>query len=174
MDLIQILEQKWSVVQAEPVLSILLILVGGIAAWLLRRSIAQGKINRLKGQLDDLQDQLKAGADRKVLVEERLSAVVRYENMLKTQVAALQQQFQVVDDQVMRQGHVPALIGATGSTASTITNIVLTADALTGSLDVLRLGFRGHNGSCITKTDKPEGTSFPSNTLIQATDNSLR
>ena len=173
MDLIQILEQKWSVVQAEPVLSILLIVVGGLAAWLVGGSIARVRINGLKGQLDDLRNQFNAGAERKVLVEERLSAVVRYEDMLKIQVAALQQQFQIVEDQVMRQGHVPVLIGATGSTSSTITNIVLTADALTGSLNVLRLGFRGDNGLPTTTNDKPDGTSFPSNTPIKGTDNSL-
>lgn len=173
MDLIQFLQQKWFVVQAEPVLSILLIVVGGIVAWLLRGGIAPVKIIGLKGQFDDLKNQLKAGAERIMLVEERLSAVVRYEEMLKIQVAALQQHFQVVEDQVMRQGHVPALIGATGSTASTITNIALTVDALTGSLAVLRVGFRGDNGLPITTADKPDKTSIPSNTLIQATDDSL-
>jgi hypothetical protein len=174
MDLIQILEQKWSVVQAEPVLSILLIAVGGIVAWLLMSGIARVKIDGLKGQLDDLKNQPNAGGERKVLVEERLSAVVRYEDMLKTQVAALQQHFQIVEDQVMRQGHVPALIAATGSTASTITNIALTADALIGSLNVLRLGFKGDNGLPITSTDKQDVTSFPSSTLVQESDNGPR
>src|SRR5580700_11229739 len=102
MDLIQTLEQKWSVVQAEPVLAILLVAIGAIAARLLMGRIARIKINGLTGQFCDLRNQVNARAEGKLLVEERLSAVVRYEDMLKIQVTALQQQFQIVEDQVMR------------------------------------------------------------------------
>jgi hypothetical protein len=74
-----------------------------------------------------------------------LAAVMRNEDMLKTQVAALQEYFHIVESQVLHEGRVPALIAATGSTASTITNIALTTEALAGSLSVLRLGVGGNN-----------------------------
>jgi len=118
------------------VLSILLVVIGFVAAWWLRSTISRGKIDSLIGQLE-------AHDERKMLIDERLSAVARNEYMLQTQVAALQEHFGIVEGQVLRQGHVPALIAATGSTASTITNIVLTTEALSGSLSVLRLGVGG-------------------------------
>jgi hypothetical protein len=60
-------------------------------------------------------------------------------------VAALQDYFHIVESQVLHEGRVPALIAATGSTASIITNIALTTEALAGSLTVLRLGVGGIN-----------------------------
>jgi hypothetical protein len=70
---------------------------------------------------------------------------MRNEDMLKTQVTALQEYFHIVESQVLHEGRVPALIAATGSTASIITNIALTTEALAGSLTVLRLGVGGSN-----------------------------
>jgi len=138
MDSMQILEQEWSVLQASPVLSVVLIVIGFVIAWWLRSIVSRGKI-------DSLISQLETHDERRLLVEERLSAVARNEYMLQTQVAALQGHFQIVEGEVLRQGHVPALIAATGSTASTITNIVLTTEALSGSLSVLRLGVGGED-----------------------------
>jgi hypothetical protein len=138
MDSMQILEQEWSVLQATPVLSVVLIVIGFIIAWWLRGMISRSKIDSLIAQLE-------THDERRVLVEERLSAVARNEHMLQTQVTALQGHFQIVEGEVLRQGHVPALIAATGSTASTITNIALTTEALSGSLSVLRLGVGGED-----------------------------
>jgi hypothetical protein len=138
MDSMQILEQEWSVLQAAPVLSGVLVLVGFVIAWWLRSMVSRSKIESLISQLE-------THDERRMLVEERLSALTRNEYMLQTQVAALQNHFNIVEGEVLRQGHVPALIAATGSTASTITNIVLTTEALSGSLNVLRLGVGGED-----------------------------
>ncbi len=86
-----------------------------------------------------LQRQFEVRDETKILIEERLAAVMRNEDMLKVQVAALQEHFQIVESQVLHEGRVPALIAATGSTASTITNIALTTEALAASsLNVLQ------------------------------------
>jgi hypothetical protein len=138
MDAIQILEQEWSVLQTAPVLCILLVAIGAIAAWWIKSSIVQSRVDALNRYFDTRDE-------RKVLIEERLAAVLRNEDMLKTQVVALQEHFQIVESQVLHEGRVPALIAATGSTASTITNIALTTEALGGSLTVLRLGVGGEN-----------------------------
>lgn len=121
-----------------PVAAAVLVLIGGIAAWLLTRSFGQHRIIALQRQFE-------ARDETKILIEERLAAVMRNEDMLKVQVAALQEHFQIVENQVLHEGRVPALIAATGSTASTITNIALTTEALAGSLNVLRHGVGGNN-----------------------------
>jgi hypothetical protein len=136
MDTLQILDQEWSVIQAAPVLSVVLVVIGAVLAWWLNSSIGQGRLDALKRHFE-------ARDERKVLIEERLDAVMRNEDMLKTQVAALQEYFQIVESQVLHEGRVPALIAATGSTSSTITNIALTTEALAGSLTVLRAGVGG-------------------------------
>ena len=141
MDSLQTLIEEWAVIQTAPVLSILLVAVGGIFAWWLRSRLTQNRIQALRRQSE-------ARDERRVLIEERLAAVMRNETMLKAQVAALQGNFQIVESQVLHEGRVPALIAATGSTASTITNIALTTEALAGSLSVLRLGVGGEaNGN---------------------------
>lgn len=136
MDSPQILDHQWAALVASPVLSITLVVLGGLAAWWLRSYLTRQRV-------DAVMRQYKARDERKVLIEERLAAVMRNEEMLKTQVAALQEHFQVVENQVLHEGRVPALIAATGSTASTITNIALTTEALAGSLTVLRHGVGG-------------------------------
>jgi hypothetical protein len=138
MDSLELLEQGFTLVLAAPVTSGVLVVIGAVVAWLLANAFAQ---HRLTG----LQRQFEAREENKVLIEERLAAVMRNEDMLKTQVAALQESFQIVQNQVLHEGRVPALIAATGSTASTISNIALTAEALAGSLTVLRLGVGGNN-----------------------------
>lgn len=121
-----------------PIIAALLVLIGGIAAWMLTRSLGQHRLIALQRQFD-VRD------ETKILIEERLAAVMRNEDMLKVQVAALQEHFQIVESQVLHEGRVPALIAATGSTASTITNIALTTEALAGSLNVLRNGVGNNN-----------------------------
>lgn len=138
MDSLQTLIEEWAVIQAAPVLSIVLVAVGGILAWWLRSRLTRHRIEALRRQSE-------ARDERRVLIEERLAAVMRNETMLQAQVAALQGNFQIVESQVLHEGRVPALIAATGSTASTITNIALTTEALAGSLSVLRLGVGGEN-----------------------------
>jgi hypothetical protein len=138
MDSIQLLEQGLSLIIAAPVMSAALVVIGGLAAWLLAARVTQHR-------LVALQRQFEARDEKKVLIEERLAAVMRNEDMLKTQVAALQEYFHIVESQVLHEGRVPALIAATGSTASTITNIALTTEALAGSLTVLRHGVGGNN-----------------------------
>ena len=138
MDSMQLLEQGLSLILAAPVMSGVLVVIGGIVAWLLASRVAQSRLSALQRQFE-------ARDEKKVLIEERLAAVMRNEDMLKTQVAALQEYFHIVESQVLHEGRVPALIAATGSTASTITNIVLTTEALAGSLTVLRLGVGGNS-----------------------------
>jgi hypothetical protein len=138
MDSMQLLEEGISLILAAPVTSGVLVVIGAIVAWLLANSVAQHR-------LAALQRQFEAREENKVLIEERLAAVMRNEDMLKTQVAALQDYFHIVESQVLHEGRVPALIAATGSTASIITNIALTTEALAGSLTVLRLGVGGIN-----------------------------
>jgi hypothetical protein len=138
MDSTQLLDQGLSLILAAPVMSVVLVVIGGIAAWLLASNLGQRR-------LVALQRNFESRDETKILIEERLAAVMRNEDMLKTQVAALQEHFQVVESQVLHEGRVPALIAATGSTASTITNIALTTEALAGSLTVLRLGVADNN-----------------------------
>jgi hypothetical protein len=139
MDTMQILDQELTVLATAPVLCVVLIVIGVIAGFWIRSGMVQARLDAWKRQFD-------ARDERKVLIEERLAAVMRNEDMLKTQVAALQEHFHIVESQVLHEGRVPALIAATGSTASTITNIALTTEALGGSLTVLRLGVGGENG----------------------------
>jgi hypothetical protein len=138
MDSLQLLEEGISLVLAAPVTSGVLVVIGAVVAWLLANALAQHRLTLLQRQFE-------AREESKVLIEERLAAVLRNEDMLKTQVLALQESFQIVQNQVLHEGRVPALIAATGSTASTISNIALTAEALAGSLTVLRLGVGGNN-----------------------------
>jgi hypothetical protein len=133
MDPTQIIDQGISLMAGAPLAAAMLVLIGGLGAWLLTRSFGQHRIIALQRQFE-------ARDETKILIEERLAAVMRNEDMLKVQVAALQDHFQIVESQVLHEGRVPALIAATGSTASTITNIALTAEALAGSLNVLRNG----------------------------------
>jgi hypothetical protein len=138
MDSTQLFEQGVSLIVDAPIMSLALVVIGGIAAWLLASRMGQHR-------LIALQRHFEARDETKLLIEERLAAVMRNEDMLKTQVAALQEHFHVVESQVLHEGRVPALIAATGSTASTITNIALTTEALAGSLTVLRLGVGDNN-----------------------------
>jgi hypothetical protein len=138
MDSMELLEQGISLILAAPVTSGVLVVIGATVAWLFANSFAQRRLTALQ-RLFEARD------EKKVLIEERLAAVMRNEDMLKTQVAALQEYFHVVESQVLHEGRVPALIAATGSTASIITNIALTTEALAGSLTVLRLGVGGNN-----------------------------
>jgi len=140
MDSLQLLEQGISLLLAAPVTSGVLVVIGAVMAWLLANAFAQQRLTAL-------QRQFQARDEKKVLIEERLAAVMRNEDMLKTQVAALQEYFHIVESQVLHEGRVPALIAATGSTASIITNIALTTEALAGSLTVLRLGVGGGNNN---------------------------
>jgi hypothetical protein len=151
MDSLQILDQEWSALQAVPILAVSLVVIGGIVGWLISSGIAQGRIDALRRHYE-------ARDERKIQIGERLAAVMRNEDMLKTQVAALQEYFQIVESQVLHEGRVPALIAATGSTASTITNIALTTEALAGSLAVLRLGVGGDNNRPHSPpvTEKPD------------------
>jgi hypothetical protein len=138
MDSLELLEQGLSLILAAPVTSGVLVLIGAVVAWLLTSSVAEHRLAALHRQFE-------AREEKKVLIEERLAAVMRNEDMLKTQVTALQEYFHIVESQVLHEGRVPALIAATGSTASIITNIALTTEALAGSLTVLRLGVGGSN-----------------------------
>ena len=133
MDSLQLLEQGISLILAAPVTSGVLVVIGAVVAWLIANSFAERRLSALQSQFE-------ARDEKKVLIEERLAAVMRNEDMLKTQVSALQEYFHIVESQVLHEGRVPALIAATGSTASIITNIALTTEALAGSLTVLRLG----------------------------------
>lgn len=137
MDSIQLLDQGLSLILAAPVMSGILVVIGGVAAWLLASRVTHQRLMAMQRQFE-------AREEKKVLIEERLAAVMRNEDMLKTQVAALQEYFHIVESQVLHEGRVPALIAATGSTASTITNIALTTEALAGSLTVLRHGVGGN------------------------------
>jgi hypothetical protein len=138
MDSLELLEQGISLIMAAPVTSGTLVAIGAVVAWMLARMVGQHRLTALQRQLESRED-------NKVLIEERLAAVMRNEDMLTAQVAALQEHFQIVQNQVLHEGRVPALIAATGSTASTISNIALTAEALNGSLSVLRVGVGGNN-----------------------------
>src|SRR5262249_16482750 len=134
------LEQGLSLILAAPVMSGILVGIGGIVAWLCANRVGQHRLSALQRQFE-------ARDEKKVLIEERLAAVMRNEDMLKTQGAALQEYFHIVESQVLHEGRVPALIAATGSTASTITNIALTTEALAGSLTVLRNGVGESNSN---------------------------
>lgn len=125
-------------IMGAPVAAMMLVVIGGIAAWIAASRLNQHRLIALQRRFD-------ARDETKILIEERLAAVMRNEDMLKVQVAALQEHFQIVESQVLHEGRVPALIAATGSTASTITNIALTAEALAGSLSVLRNGVGANN-----------------------------
>jgi len=137
MDSLQLLEQGISLILAAPVTSGVLVVIGAVVAWLVANSFAERRLSALQSQFE-------ARDEKKVLIEERLAAVMRNEDMLKTQVSALQEYFHIVESQVLHEGRVPALIAATGSTASIITNIALTTEALGGSLTVLRHGVGGN------------------------------
>jgi hypothetical protein len=156
MDSLQLLEEGLSLILAAPVTSGVLVIIGAVVAWLLTNSLAQHRLTLLQRQFETREE-------NKVLIEERLAAVMRNEDMLKTQVAALQEAFNIVQSQVLHDGRVPALIAATGSTASTITNIALTTEALAGSLTVLRHGVGGINNQqpMIPRLTEPRLTHQP-------------
>ncbi len=156
MDSLELLEQGLSLILAAPVTSGVLVVIGAVVAWLLANSFAQRRLSALQSQFE-------ARDEKKVLIEERLAAVMRNEDMLTAQVAALQEHFQIVQNQVLHEGRVPALIAATGSTASTISNIALTAEALAGSLTVLRHGVGGINNQqpMIPRLTEPRLTHQP-------------
>lgn len=149
MDILGIIERELPLIEGAPLLSVVLIGLGAGAAWWLRGRNAAGEIAGLKaqieglklqmeGQIAGLKSQLEAREERRLAVEEQRVIAVAQVEILRREVAELENGYKMLRAELRRTAAPEGLARVSDAIGTTTSSIVKSSELLWDSLSLTR------------------------------------